>query len=155
MNLRKRVNKSSLYSNYVNILNGVLQLSKREAEVFSFILAADANGEFDNINSRKVRSAITAELDISEPNLSKYLSVLKAQNLIVRNKGNRWVVHDYIRPSVVGGILEVTITLELLNEVSGQTNKTISKEVQQGSESDKGNSGVTDEIHQSGSTESY
>ena len=154
MNLRKRVSKSLLYSNYVNILNGVLQLSKREAEVFSFILAADANGENDNINSRKVRSAITEELDISEPNLSKYLSVLKTQNLIVRSRGNKWVVHDYIRPIVVGGILEVTITLELLNEVSRQVNKTTSEEIQQGSEGNKGDSGVSSEIHQQSSTKS-
>ena len=147
MNLRKKVSKDSLFSDYVNILNGVLQLSKREAEVFSFILAADANGEQDNINSKKVRSAITNSLGISEPNLSRYLSTLKSQNLIVRGQGSKWVVHSYIRPVIVGGILEVTVTLELLNEVSRQVNKGISEEVQSGSESDQGDSGISVEVH--------
>ena len=136
MNLRKKVSKDSIFSDYVNILNGVLQLSKREAEVFSFILAADANGERDNINSKKVRSALISRLGISEPNLSRYLSTLKAQKLIVRGQGGKWVVHNYIRPMIVGGILEVTVTLELLNEVSRQVNKDVSEEVQQGSEGD-------------------
>jgi DNA-binding transcriptional ArsR family regulator len=117
MNLRKKVNNESLYTEYVNILNGVLQLSNREAEVLSFILAIDGSGE-RSINSKNARSAIVQYLGISEPNLSKYLNTLKTKGLIVRDVDSKWVVNKYIRPDVVGGILEVTITLDLDGESS-------------------------------------
>jgi len=112
MNLRKKVSNASLYTEYVNILNGVLQLSNREAEVLSFILAADANGEYDNINAKHVRSAIINNSGISESNLSRYLSTLKAKGLVVRAPTGKWVVNDHIRPQVVSGIMELTITLD-------------------------------------------
>ena len=116
MNLRKKVNNESLYTEYVNILNGVLQLSRREAEVLSFILAIDGSGE-RSINSKNARTAMTGYLSVSEPNLSKYLNTLKSKGLIVRDPiDNKWVVNDYIRPDVIGGILEVTITLDLDGE---------------------------------------
>ena len=116
MNLRKKVSNDSLYTEYVNILNGVLQLSNREAEVLSFMLAIDGSGE-RNVNSKNARTAIIGYLGISEPNLSKYLNTLKSKGLIVRDPiDNKWVVNDYIRPDVVGGILEVTITLDLDGE---------------------------------------
>jgi len=112
MNLRKKVSNTSLYAEYVNILNGVLQLSNREAEVLSFLLAIDGSGE-KNINTKNARTAIVGYLGISEPNLSKYLNTLKTKGLIVRDLDNKWVINKYIRPDVVGGILEVTITLDL------------------------------------------
>ena len=115
MNLRKKVNNGSLYSEYVNILNGVLQLSKRESEVLSFMLAADANGEYANINAKHIRSAITAYLGISESNLSRYLNTIKSKGLIVRAPSGKWVINDYIRPIVTSGILELTITLDTNN----------------------------------------
>jgi len=122
MNLRKRVNHDgvSLYTEYVNILNGVLQLSNREAEVLSFILAIDGSGE-RSINSKNARTTTIGLLGISEPNLSKYLNTLKSKGLIVRDPiDNKWVVNDYIRPDIVGGILEVTITLD--SRVDGESN---------------------------------
>lgn len=111
MNLRKKVSRELLYTEYVNILNGVLQLSNREAEVLSFILAIDGSGE-PNINSKVARSTIVNQLSISEPNLSKYLSTLKAKKLIIRDSTGKWVVNDYIRPDLKGAILEITITLD-------------------------------------------
>ena len=120
MNLRKKVSNTSLYTEYVNILNGVLQLSKREAEVLSFILAIDGSGE-RSINSKNARTAITGYLSVSEPNLSKYLNTLKTKGLIVRDLDNKWVINKYIRPDIVGGILEVTITLDLNGEGDNYT----------------------------------
>ena len=120
MNLRKKVSSNSLYTEYVNILNGVLQLSNREVEVLSFLLAIDGSGE-RNINSKSARGAIVQYLGISEPNLSKYLNTLKTKGLIVRDVDNKWVINKYIRPDIVGGILEVTITLDLDGEEEDYT----------------------------------
>ena len=102
----------SLYTEYVHILNGILQLSPREAEVLSFILAVDGHGE-RHVNNTNARRTMVKYLGISEQNLSKYLNTLKSKGLIVRDpESKKWVVNEYIRPEVTGGILELTITLD-------------------------------------------
>jgi len=113
-NLRKKVNRELLYTEYVNILNGVLQLSRRESEVLSFMLALDATGE-TNVNNTNARKVLTKYLGISESNLSRYLNTIKSKKLIVKDANNKWVINQYIRPHVVGGILEITITLDSVN----------------------------------------
>ena len=55
MKLQKKVNKSTFYTDFVNILNGVLQLSPREAEVFSLLLLYNDNGYDYNINHKDIR----------------------------------------------------------------------------------------------------
>ena len=112
MNLRKLINKDSLYEEYINILNGVLKLSKREVEVLALILKADTNGVGEDINSKLIRIGITKTLGISEPNLSKYLNTFKAKGIIIKENGN-WVVNNNIRPIVTSGILELIFTLEI------------------------------------------
>ena len=113
MNLRKKVQKHNLYKEYVDILNGILRLSKREVEVFSFLLSADANGEYLNINTKSIRNIIKKSLGISESNLSLYLSTLKKLSLIVKSEDHKWVINDAIRPGLEGGLIEVTVTLEV------------------------------------------
>jgi len=113
-NLRKKVSRELLYTEYVNILNGVLQLSRRESEVLSFMLALDASGE-TNVNNTNARKVLTKYLGISESNLSRYLNTIKSKKLIVKDANNKWVINQYIRPHVVGGILEITITLDSVN----------------------------------------
>jgi len=112
MNLRKLINKNSLYEEYINILNGVLKLSKRETEVLALILKADANGVGEDINSKLIRIGITKTLGISEPNLSKYLNTFKTKGIIIKEAGN-WVVNNNVRPVITGGILELIFTLEI------------------------------------------
>ena len=137
MNLKKTVQKHNLYSEYVDVLNGVLQLSKRESEVFSFLLAADAQGEHLNINARHIRSALRQHLGISESNLSLYLSTLKKLNLIVRNTDRKWVINNMMRPTIyelkredesVEKLVEVTVTL-VVDEDSRNNYKEFSQEV--------------------------
>ena len=112
MNLRKKVPSREIYTEYVKILNGVLQLSNREAEVFSFILQADPLFP-SNINSKALRKLILGQLGISEANLSKYLRILKSKGLIVRGTDRKWILNENIRPEINNGFIEVGITLEL------------------------------------------
>lgn len=100
MNLTKKANKNTFYFDYVKILNGVLQLSNREAEVFSYLLMADADGYSKDINNKRVRLTIGAKLGISEANLSRYLTTIKDKGLIVRGERNKWVINDNIRPVI-------------------------------------------------------
>jgi predicted transcriptional regulator len=102
MDLIKKTNRDQFYFDFVNIVNGVLQLSNREAEVFSYLLMADAGqpGYADDVNNRNVRSVIKAKLGISEANLSRYLHTIKAKGLIVKNSDNRWSINSNIKPVV-------------------------------------------------------
>ena len=111
MNLRKKVTNNELYTEYVKILNGVLQLSSREAEVFSFILQADPQFP-GNINSKALRNILLKQLGISDANLSKYLRVLKNKGLIVRGLNRKWILNNNIRPDVKRGFIELNIVLE-------------------------------------------
>ena len=109
--LTKKVTKESLFPEYTNILNGVLQLSKRESEVLSFLLLKDFLDP-GNANTNKVRKELITVLNISEANLSKYLSTLKTKGLIVRgSKG--WVINDIVRPVVKDGVFELKFVLEM------------------------------------------
>ena len=117
--LKKKVTKTELFSEYSKILNGVLQLSSREAEVFSFLLKKDSEndpGLFTykdrNINTKEIRAEILQTLKLSEANLSRYLGVLKEKGLIVRGtKG--WVINNIIRPVVVDNVFELRFILEV------------------------------------------
>jgi len=119
MNLRKKVTNKELYTEYVKILNGVLQLSNREAEVFSFILQADSLFP-NNINSKELRILLMNQLGVTEANLSKYLRVIKNKGLIVRGSDRKWVVNKNIRPkievNVVDGVERKGVILNIVLE---------------------------------------
>jgi DNA-binding MarR family transcriptional regulator len=111
--LRKKVSKGTLFSEYTKILNGVLQLSPREAEVFSFILQKDSTGSSLNINTKEIRTEIIKTYNISEANLSRYLGVIKEKGLIIRGQTGKWVVNDLVRPIVKDNVFELKFVLEI------------------------------------------
>lgn len=108
--LTKKISKDSLFSEYTNILNGVLQLSNRESEVFSFLLLKDSS----NINSRDIRKEIIKKFNISEANLSRYLRTIKDKGLIIKSEAGKWVINDIIRPVLVNGKFELKFVLEVI-----------------------------------------
>ena len=99
MNLREKVSSKEIYTEYVKILNGVLQLSSRESEVFSFVLQADPLFP-GNINSKPLRKIVLDQLGISDGNLSRYLRTLKDKGLIVRGADRKWILNKNIRPEI-------------------------------------------------------
>jgi len=111
--LKKRVSKDILFTEYVKILNGVLQLSNRESEVFSFLLKTDFLSKGGDINTKGIRSDIIKSLNISEANLSRYLGVIKEKGLIVKGSSGKWVINDIMRPIIKDGIFELKFILEV------------------------------------------
>jgi predicted transcriptional regulator len=99
--LKKKVTKEVLFREYTNILNGVLQLSPREAEVLYLL--------FDS----KTRKEILNTAHISAANLSKYLRVLKGKGLLVRNEKGKWVINDILKPNIVNNKIELSFVLEI------------------------------------------
>jgi len=123
MKLQKKVNKSNFYIDFVNILNGVLQLSGREAEVFSHILEFSDNGFKDNINHKTIRTLIVKDMGISEANLSRYLNTLKVKGLIVKGDNNKWIINDNIIPVFINDSVEINFTLNIQEDDTIETRK--------------------------------
>lgn len=98
--LRKKVQRNNLYSDFVNILNGVLQLSPREAEVFSYLLMYSDNGYENNVNHKEVRDNIISKTGVTEANLSRYLNTIKTKGLIIKGKNSKWIINDNIKPYI-------------------------------------------------------
>ena len=111
--LRKIVSKQDIFKEYCKILNGVMGLSPREADLFSFILKQDSTMvPGTNINGKGIRKQAMAELHLNDTNLSRYLGVLKGKGLVVRGaKG--WVLNDSIRPTFKDGSINLKFILEL------------------------------------------
>ena len=111
--LKKKVSKDIFFKEYSKILNGVLELSPRELEVFSFLLKEDSVGGSTNINSPKVRKEIIETYKISEANLSRYLRVIKDKGLIIKGQTGKWIINDLVRPIVDNNKFELKFILEV------------------------------------------
>ena len=114
---QKKVKKENLYKEYVQIINGVLQLSFREAEVFSLLLKL--NDDFSNliantgdVLSTDIRRILMKETRISKTNLIKYIDVLSAKNIIIKSPDGKWSINETFVPSTIGGINEIVFILD-------------------------------------------
>lgn len=91
---KKKVNKSRVYREYVDILNGKLQLSYREADVFAVLLQLNAEWgsmvkELGNVLSTDVRRVLMRETRITKTNLARYINALRDKGILVDvGKGN-------------------------------------------------------------------
>ncbi len=118
---RKKISKKHLYREFVRVLNGLLQLSDREAEVLSLLMGIDANWypvletEIKNILSTDSRRALMKETRINKNNLTKYLNTLKEKGLLAGNSGEGYFINPIFMPKETGGIVEVVFVLDLEN----------------------------------------
>ena len=112
----KNIRRKDLYKEYVRILNGLMQLSDREAELFALLLKVDYEwepklGEPKNILSTDIRRAIMRETRVNKNNLSKYISVLKDKGILVKTE-HGYEVREMFVPKLTGDLLEVVFALD-------------------------------------------
>ena len=113
----KKTTKDNLYKEYVMILNGVLQLSYREAEVFALLLKlndewAEVVANSNNILSTDIRKKIMNDTRITKTNLVKYIRVLREKNILIPNEFGGWSVNETFVPYFTGGINETVFILD-------------------------------------------
>jgi len=108
-------------------MNGIFGLSKREAEVYSFMLKLDAewrpasSKDFKNILSTSYRRLIVRECNINKSNLSRLILELRNKGLLSINEDGGYEIPSVISINLDDPIIEVVFTLELLeNESTGQ-----------------------------------
>jgi len=107
-------------------MNGIFGLSKRETEVYSFMVKLDtewhpvSEKDFKNILSTSNRRLIIRECNINKTNLSRFIAVLKGKGLVTVNQNGGYEIPSSIAIDLHNKIVEVVFTLEVLeNEGPG------------------------------------
>lgn len=116
---RKSVKHKNRYREFVRVLNGALQLTERELDVFSALLALDKSWprettEYKNILSTDSRRVVMAETRINKSNLTKYAKEFKEKGLLlVDENGNTKVNPIFIPEDSANGSFEILFILDL------------------------------------------
>jgi hypothetical protein len=128
-NFRKRVSQKKLFSEYVKIMNGIFGLSKREAEIYSFILKLDSEWkpksekDYKDILSGSNRKLIIRECNINKTNLSRLIIELRGKGLLAYNADGGYEVPSSIAIDLSNKTTEIVFTLEVLeDDRTGQNN---------------------------------
>lgn len=118
--LKKTVKKKNLYREYVNLMNGLLNLSERECQVLSILLKLDAewtprmDSDYKNILSTDNRKILMRETLINKNNLSKYIKTLKSKGLIIEDDEKEvYEIQPMIKPNVMDNKARLSFILEL------------------------------------------
>lgn len=127
-NFRKKVPQRKIYSEYIRVMNGIFGLSKREAEVYSFILKIDSEWkpisdlDYKHILSTSNRKLIIRECNINKTNLSRLIIQLRNNGLLEINQDGGYEVPQSIAIDLNNKLIEVVFTLEINDEGTGQNN---------------------------------
>lgn len=121
-NFRKKLPRKKIFSEYVRVMNGIFGLSKREAEVFSFILKLDSewhplsDKDYKDVFSTGNRRLIIKECNINKTNLSRFIVTLKTKGLITINEDGGFEIPEAIAVDLSNKVVEVTFTLEISDD---------------------------------------
>jgi hypothetical protein len=115
---KKKVKAKNKYREFIKVMNGLLQLSDREAEVLSLLMKLDAEwspvlNETKDILSTDSRKAIMGETLINKNNLSKYVKLLKDKGLLYLNDRDGYEVTPIFMPKQTGDYIELLFILDI------------------------------------------
>lgn len=117
--LVKSVKRTDLYREFLQSLDGVLQLTDRELDLMVLLVELDINtpkipGYSKNIISTENRKYLKSATGITGDNLSRYIGKLKDKGLIVKGKADdEWMVNPALIPEIIGDRVQITIVLRL------------------------------------------
>lgn len=117
---KKKISKKRVYREYVSILNGVLQLSHREADVFAVLLQINAEWgnmvkQLGNVLSTDMRRQLMKETRITKTNLARYINVLKDKGILLPAENDNLMLNELFVPTIINNVCEVTFSLEVVN----------------------------------------
>ena len=117
--LVKTVNKGNLYYEYLNALNGILQLTNRELELLTKFVELDVNSTpipsvSKNVANTDNRRMIKSTMGITPDNLSRYISKFKKEGLLVQGKAeDELVVNKILIPEIIKDRVQITLILRV------------------------------------------
>jgi hypothetical protein len=115
---RKQISRKKVYKEYVNILNGNLQLSFREADVFAVLLQLHAEWNnmittTNNILSTDVRRELMRETRIKKTNLARYIKGLSAKGILLPTEKGGYMLNEMFIPDIKENSCEIMFILEM------------------------------------------
>lgn len=117
--LVKTVEKDSLCREFIETLNGILQLTEREKDLLLLLIELDINspkipGYNKNVVSTENRKYLRDKTGVTNDNLSRYLQKLKDKGLVVKGKADdEWYVNPAVIPEIIGDRVQITIVLKI------------------------------------------
>ena len=131
MQFYKKIQKKNLHREIINILNGSLELTEREKQVLNALIQMDLawsptfKNDYKNILSTDSRRIVMKETNIHKANLVKYVNRFKEKSLLIKNADGGWEVNPVIVTPPVGGIVEISYTIEIEDYNAKVINKTV------------------------------
>lgn len=89
-NFKTQVESENFYGYYLDVMNGVFKLTKKEKDILSWFLEREyyynQNYIKDNVFSKSNRRLIEEQLGITPHYLNNYIKTLKGKKMIVKSK---------------------------------------------------------------------
>ena len=107
MYLRKFVTKDNFIRFYITVLNGLLQLTPREIDVYSVIMKLDIQwqpkltGDSKNLLSTDNRRLIMKSANISKANLTRTVKKLVSIGLLLVSVDGYYTIPEVMKPTIM------------------------------------------------------
>lgn len=113
--LVKTIPSSDLVPEFLNMLNGILNLTKRELDALVEIIKINANSpKNENVVNASIRKQICKNTNLSLENLARYIVRFKKKGILVNGKSEGSIqLNKAIVPEIIGNRVQITIILKL------------------------------------------
>lgn len=113
---------SKLNTEFLNAVNGVIQLTGRELELMAEFMDLDRNYVEDgkkhkNVANRQNRKHIIQKLGITKDNLSRYIKAFIRKGVLVKGPAeDELKVNKALLPIIIGDRVQITLILKLIDD---------------------------------------
>lgn len=121
--LVKQINKNELCTEFLNALNGIIDLPRRELQVLTLLVQLQMEPQLSNNNpedgviSANNRKYIEQTLGVTADNQSRYFKKFKDLGYLVKGKFDRqWLVNQILIPQIIKDRVQLTIILRINEE---------------------------------------
>ena len=117
--LVKSVPRRKIYFEYLQSLNGILNLSYRELEVMAILVEVDVNtvvnpGDSINVINTQVRKTLMKVFGLTPDNLCRLISKLKKMGYIKQGFAeDEWEVNKILIPEIISDRVQISIVLKV------------------------------------------
>lgn len=114
--LVKTVSKADLIPEFLNALNGVLSLTKRELDTLIEIIKVyyETPKPVENVVNHDIRKIIKQRTGITFDNLARYIARFKRSGILVKGKSDGEIqLNKAIIPEIIGDRVQITLVLRV------------------------------------------
>lgn len=113
---KKKVELSNFYTAYVNIINGILRLSKKECEVFSLLLESCKKEESNGLLTSGVRANVMTKLGMSASNFSRCIRTFREKGIVSQANDRDLRITRTLFPAIENDTCSITYNLNIVTD---------------------------------------